>query len=186
MNFDSDEMRPTFAEYADALRVQVPELFSGEFTVKTEFGRSLFAKHGFIAARVEYTKTAGGRPIAISHAGAQVAVRTAFLPDLWAIRIGVYDSAGREKVGNEVVQDVAGPCCFAGDLVARERSLPLIEPGDYILLHDTGAYYFSNPFFYNSLPATAVFGAGFSDDGSVRFDVWREQQTYDDVLSVLG
>ena len=143
-------------------------------------------KNGFIVARVEYTKNSGGRQIAISHAGAQIAARTAFMPDLWAIRLSVFDASGRAKSGNEVVQDVAGPCCFAGDMIGRERELPLIEPGDYIMLHDTGAYYFSNPFFYNSLPASAVYGAKLSDAGAVDFDVWREQQTYDDMLAVIG
>ena len=85
-----------------------------------------------------------------------------------------------------MIQDVAGPCCFAGDLIGHERKLPLIEPGDYIMLHDTGAYYFSNPFFYNSLPASAVYAATMSEAGSVDFDVWREQQTIDQMLAVLG
>ena len=186
VNFDCDEFKPTFAEYAEALRARIPELFSGKFTVKTEFGRSIYAKNGFIAARIEYTKNSGGRQIAISHAGAQIAARTAFMPDLWAIRLSVFDASGRPKSGNEVIQDVAGPCCFAGDIIGHERELPLIEPGDYIMLHDTGAYYFSNPFFYNSLPASAVYGATSCEAGSVEFDVWREQQTYDEMLAVIG
>ena len=40
------------------------------------------AKNGFIIARVEYTKVTGGRHIAITHAGAQVATRTVFMPEL--------------------------------------------------------------------------------------------------------
>lgn len=186
VNFDCEAFKPTFVEYAEHLQAQIPELFSGKYIVKTEFGRSIYAKNGFIAARVEYTKNSGGRQIAISHAGAQIAARTAFMPDLWAIRLSVFDASGRAKSGNEVVQDVAGPCCFAGDIIGRERELPLIEPGDYIMLHDTGAYYFSNPFFYNSLPMSAVYGATLSDAGAVDFEVWREQQTYDEMLALLG
>ena len=33
-----------------------------------------------------------------------------------------------------------------------------IAVGDWILAHDTGAYYFSTPFVYNSLPQVAVHG----------------------------
>lgn len=181
VNFTDDEVTPTFADYAAALSTAVPELFSGEYTVKTEFGRSVFAKNGFIAARVEYTKVSGGRHIAITHAGAQTATRTAFMPDLWGIRISVFDEHGAPKRTASTVQDVAGPCCFAGDLIAREATLPLIEPGDYVMLHDTGAYYFSNPFFYNNLPPISVYGAG--ADGS--FEVWREQPPLEELLKVM-
>jgi diaminopimelate decarboxylase len=181
-----DETRPAFAEYAAVLQQTVPELFSGKYAVKTEFGRSIFAKNGFIASRIEYTKSSGGRQIAISHAGAQVATRTVFMPDYWKIRVSAFDAEGRMKEGEAVRQDIAGPLCFAGDMVATGRMLPLIEPGDYVVLHDTGAYYFSNPFYYNALTAPAVYGAAIDDDERVNFTVWRRQQTVDDMLAVIG
>lgn len=186
VNFDSDEVKPTFSEYVETLRAGVPELFSGEYRVKTEFGRTVYAKNGFIASRVEYTKTSGGRRIAATHAGAQIATRTVFMPDHWKIRLSVFGPSGRLKQGNEVVQDVAGPLCFAGDMIARERSLPLIEPGDYVVLHDTGAYYFSNPFYYNALSAPAVYAFECKSDEPVNFNVWRQAQTLDAMLAVLG
>ena len=156
VNFEGEEIMPTYAEYAAILREAVPALFSGELKVITEFGRSIMAKNGFIVARVEYTKTTGGRHIAMTHAGAQVATRTVFMPELWAIRVSALDPAGRPKTGEKVPQDVAGPCCFAGDIIASRRPLPLLAPDDWVLLHDTGAYYFSTPFVYNSLPRVAV------------------------------
>lgn len=60
VNFSSDEHRPTFAHYADALRATVPELFQPTLwdSVATEFGRALCAKIGFFASRVEYVKGA--------------------------------------------------------------------------------------------------------------------------------
>ena len=186
VNFDSEAVSPTFDDYAERLKKAVPELFCGEFEVKTEFGRSIFAKNGFIATRVEYTKESGGRHIAITHAGAQTATRTAFVPELWAIRLSVFDGDGVPRGGARVPQDVAGPCCFAGDMLARNRSLPRIEPGDHIMLHDTGAYYFSNPFFYNSLPAIAVYGAEQDGNGRLSFDTWREQQSPGQLLEVVG
>ena len=186
VNFGCDEVKPTFSDYSVALEARVPELFSGEITVKTEFGRSIFAKNGFMAARVEYTKQSGGRRIAITHAGAQTATRTAFMPDLWAIRIGVYDAEGRERNSAAVEQDVAGPCCFAGDVIAHKRDLPLIEPGDYVMLKDTGAYYFSNPFYYNNIPPCSVFGVSASRSNGIEFDQWRSQPGLDDMLPLLG
>ena len=186
VNFDGDEVKPTFEDYADILREKVPELFSGKYRVKTEFGRTIFAKNGFIAARVEYTKVSGGRHIALTHAGVQVAARTVFMPDHWKIRLSVRDSEGNARRGNLVSQDIAGPCCFAGDLIGVDRMLPLIQPGDYVMLHDTGAYYFSNPFYYNSLQSIAVYGCEISDQNEVEFDTWRRQQSMDDMLEMLG
>ncbi len=186
VNFESEEVRPTFQEYAAVLRESVPELFNGKYTGKTEFGRSIFAKNGFIASRIEYTKKSGGRRIATSHAGAQIATRTVFMPDHWKIRVSVFDAAGAAKSGNEQLQDIAGPLCFAGDMVGTGRMLPLIEPGDYVVLHDTGAYYFSNPFYYNALCAPAVYGANGRDSGPVELSTWRKQQTVDEMLAVIG
>jgi len=186
VNFESEAVRPTFSEYAGALKQAVPELFTGRYAGKTEFGRSVFAKNGFIASRIEYTKESGGRRIATSHAGAQVATRTVFMPDYWKLRLSVFDSGGNAKIGPEQLQDVAGPLCFAGDMVGTERMLPLIEPGDYVVLHDTGAYYFSNPFYYNALCAPAVYGADDIDGETVSFSVWRQQQKLDDMLAVIG
>lgn len=159
VNFESDAIEPGFGAYVAALRAGVPGLFAGDYRVITEFGRSVLAKAGFILARVEYTKETGGHHIAITHAGAQVATRTVFMPDFWKIRVSALDGEARPKQGVPVAQDVAGPCCFAGDIVAHARPLPLLEPGDFVLLHDTGAYYFSTPFVYNSLPAIPVYGA---------------------------
>ena len=167
VNFASDVVTPSFGDYVAALRAGVPALFSGEFRVVTEFGRSVLAKAGFILARVEYTKEQGGHPIAITHAGAQVATRTVFMPDLWKIRVSALDAQARPKNGPKVVQDVAGPCCFAGDVIAHARALPLLEPGDFVMLHDTAAYYFSTPFVYNSLPAIPVYGVSSADDALV-------------------
>ncbi len=186
VNFDNDEVKPAFADYARLLQRDVPELFSGKYRVKTEFGRSIFAKNGFIASRIEYTKNSGGRQIAISHAGAQIATRTVFMPDHWKIRLSVSDPSGQLKKGSPLSQDIAGPLCFAGDMIGTERMLPLIEPGDYVMLHDTGAYYFSNPFYYNVLAAPAVYGAEVLNDESVSFNVWRRQQTVDELLAVIG
>ncbi|MGP3977756.1 diaminopimelate decarboxylase [Streptomyces sp. 8N114] len=186
VNFAGDETEPSFDTYARLLRRTVPGLFDGRYTVVTEFGRSLLAKQGFIAALVEYTKTAGGRRIAVTHAGAQVATRTAFAPESWPLRVGAFDAHGAPKGAPEVVQDVAGPCCFAGDLMARERSLPELAPGDVVALWDTGAYYFSTPFQYNSLPRPAVHGFRRAPDGRIRFSLVRPAQRIEEVLADSG
>lgn len=188
VNFASDEQTPTFAAYARLLKEQVPGLLDGRYGLVTEFGRSLLAKHGTILARVEYTKTAGGRPIAVTHAGVQVATRTVYDPASWPLRIAAYDSKGRPKSGTAVVQDVAGPACFAGDLLAEARPLPLLEPGDVIAVLDTGAYYFSNHYGYNSLPRPGIHGftTGPEGDSATRFATVRAAQSLAEIVAESG
>ncbi|MEU0934756.1 diaminopimelate decarboxylase [Embleya sp. NPDC005971] len=185
VNFAGDEDDPTFTDYVAELRAAVPELLDGRYQLVTEFGRSLLAKNGTIASLVEYTKSAGGRRIAITHAGAQVATRTVFMPQAWPLRVGAFDAHGRPKNAPQEIQDVAGPCCFAGDLTAVGRALPLLEPGDVVALYDTGAYYFSSHFAYNSLPRPAVYGYRVVDD-TVHLATVREAQTVREVVRESG
>ncbi|MFC1409995.1 diaminopimelate decarboxylase [Streptacidiphilus sp. N1-12] len=186
VNFDGPEPRPTFAAYAAALRAAVPTLLDGRYQLVTEFGRSLLAKNGFIGALVEYTKDAGGRRIAITHAGAQLATRTVLMPDAWPLRVGAYDGRGRPKATAAMVQDIAGPCCFAGDVVAHARELPELQEGDIVVLHDTGAYYFSTHWAYNSLPRPAVHGFSTDDRGRVQFAPVREAQSLQQISLESG
>ncbi|MCT2541526.1 diaminopimelate decarboxylase [Streptomyces atratus] len=186
VNFTDEDDRPTYADYVAELRAAVPGLFDGRYTLVTEFGRSLLAKSGTIGTVVEYTKSAGGRRIAVTHAGAQVATRTVFMPGSWPLRVGVFDAAGRPKQGPAQVVDIAGPCCFAGDLTATGVWLPAVEPGDVVALHDTGAYYFSSHFSYNSLPRPAVYGYRTDVGGRVRFALVREAQSVREVVEESG
>ncbi|MFE5244136.1 MULTISPECIES: diaminopimelate decarboxylase [unclassified Streptomyces] len=187
VNFAGDEVRPAFADYVAELRKAAPGIFDGRYDLVTEFGRSLLAKNGFIGARVEYTKDAGGRRIALTHAGAQIATRTVFMPDAWPLRVGAFDGEGRPRSGRPVVQDIAGPCCFAGDIVAHARELPELREGDFVALYDTGAYYFSTPWAYNSLPRPAVYGfAGDPGGAGLRFAPVRDAQSLDEVAAESG
>ncbi|MEU0226543.1 diaminopimelate decarboxylase [Streptomyces sp. NPDC006284] len=186
VNFASDETTPTYADYARVLREAVPGLFDGRYGLVTEFGRSLLAEHGTVVARVEYAKSAGGRPVAVTHAGVQVATRTVYAPGAWPLRIAAYDGKGLPKQGPDVVQDVAGPACFAGDLLAVGRALPRLEQGDYAAALDTGAYYFAHHYAYNSLARPAVHGFVRRADGGVAFATVREAQTVDEIVTEAG
>ncbi|MFD9881424.1 diaminopimelate decarboxylase [Streptomyces alboflavus] len=189
VNFASDEQTPTFAQYARLLKREVPGLLDGRYGLVTEFGRSLLAKQGTLLARVEYVKSAGGRPIALTHAGVQVATRTVYAPESWPLRIAAYDAKGRPKSGPGTGQDVAGPACFAGDLLARDRELPPLEQGDHVAVLDTGAYYFAHHYSYNSLarPAIHGFAAGPREEGgAVRFSVVRAQQRVEEIVAESG
>ncbi|MGW6984945.1 diaminopimelate decarboxylase [Streptomyces sp. NPDC054932] len=186
VNFASDERTPTYAQYVHALREAVPALFDGSYGLVTEFGRSLLAEHGLVLARVEYTKTSGSRPIALTHAGVQLATRTAYAPAAWPVRILPYDAKGTPKTGDPVAQDVAGPACFAGDLLAAARELPLLAPGDLIGVPDTGAYFFTAHYAYNSLPRPAVHGFTVAPGGEVRFSLARPAQSVTEIVAEAG
>ncbi|OEJ95961.1 type III PLP-dependent enzyme domain-containing protein [Streptomyces thermolilacinus] len=186
VNFASDEETPTYEEYARLLAAEVPGLFDGRYGLVTEFGRSLLARHGTVLARVEYTKTSGSRAIAVTHAGVQVATRTVYAPASWPLRIAAYDAKGLPKEGPAVDQDVAGPACFAGDLLAVARPLPRLEPGDVVAALDTGAYYFAHHYAYNSLPRPAVYGYTVRPDGTVRFAAVRPPQPVAEIVAESG
>ncbi|MGW8731720.1 diaminopimelate decarboxylase [Streptomyces sp. NPDC055808] len=185
VNFGSDEETPTYAAYARLLKEEVPGLFDGRYGLVTEFGRSLLAKHGTVLARVEYAKSSGGRPIAVTHAGVQIAARTVYAPASWPLRIAAYDAKGRPKPGPSVAQDIAGPACFAGDLLAENRPLPLLEQGDYTGILDTGAYYFAHHYSYNSLARPGVYGFTTGPEG-VRFATVRDPQPIEDLVTEAG
>ncbi|MFJ3826146.1 type III PLP-dependent enzyme domain-containing protein [Streptomyces nodosus] len=185
VNFASDATTPTHAQYARLLSEAVPALFGGRYGLVTEFGRSLLAKHGTVVARVEYAKRAGGRAVAVTHAGVQVATRTVYAPASWPLRIAAYDAQGHPKKGPHVVQDVAGPACFAGDLLAEGQALPLLEQGDHAAALDTGAYYFAHHYAYNSLARPGVYGYAPGTEGT-RFAVVREPQTLDEIVAESG
>ncbi|SDS66653.1 diaminopimelate decarboxylase [Brevibacterium sandarakinum] len=183
VNFAGEEITPTFADYRAVLAAQVPGLF--DFDIITEFGRALLAKAGTILTHVEYAKTTGGRRIAMTHAGVQVATRTAYAPADWPLRILPFDPDGNPKSAEEVPTDVAGPACFAGDLLARDRVLPRLDAGDIVAVPDTGAYYFSNPFSYNLLPRVPVYGYR-ANQGAVEYALIRRGQSREEILAEAG
>lgn len=186
VNFETDEFTPTFHDHRSALENSAPELFSGRFTLVTEFGRALTAKAGTLVARVEYTKSAGGRPIAITHAGVQVATRTVFMPQDWPLRIEVFDSAGDPCTREPAVQDIAGPACFSGDMLAVGRRLPQIAAGDLIALPETGGYYFSSHFSYNALARPAVYAVSTDGKGRRQWSLARRAQTMQEIVADAG
>ena len=167
VNFASDEYTPTFATYVQALKENIPVLFSGKYSIITEFGRSIVAKAGILASRVEYVKFNGGRRIIQQHIGADLAIRTVWQPENWKLRVDVYNlyeeakdgSSSRTPTGvlreldgkTDIQTDVAGPCCLGGDLMCTDRALPakVRSLDDCVVLKDVGGYYHSSFSHYN-------------------------------------
>eukprot|EP01133_Synstelium_polycarpum_P019471 gene19471-23322_t len=169
VNFESEMYQPTFTDYADHLKERIPELFNGDYTIITEFGRSYFAKCCVAVSTVEYTKQSGGRDIAVIHAGANLYIRTIYHPNLWKLRVTLFDgqtATYKDGKNGSSIYDLAGPCCFAADLLAKERRLPRINQDDLVMIHDSGAYFHSSYSHYNLRLAPPVYG--WETDGSLK------------------
>ena len=85
--------------------------------------------------------------------------------------------------------------------MASDRPLPELDPGDLVVLHDTGGYAFTAHWAYNSVPRSAVYGfvvtdgpggagdldgAGESGRGEVVFALLRPQQTEAEIVAENG
>ena len=56
---------------------------------------------------------------------------------------------GKENLPKNHVYDVTGSLCENNDKFAIQRQLPKIEPGDILVIHDTGAHGHAMGFQYN-------------------------------------
>jgi diaminopimelate decarboxylase len=170
-----------FAEYATALHQRCPRLFEPTVTLVTEFGRSIHASCGWVAAKVEYVIEHGdAMSTLLVHVGADMFVRKAYCPDEWHHDLSVCDSTGRLPSGAQRIFNVAGPLCFAGDYLDRGVSLPSnVREGDYVLIHDAGAYTFSMWSMYNSRQFPAIIGYNLTDDS---FCCLRRRQSIDEIV----
>lgn len=126
------------SEYAERLREAVPDLMRDGPTLVTEFGRAIQAGCGVTFSRVEYVLPT--QAIAVIHVGADLLMRPVYRPEDWPHEFFVLDSKGKLKTQKTQTITLAGPLCFSGDIVAREVELPALEPGDWVVVRDTGAY----------------------------------------------
>lgn len=138
--YTDDDEYIRFEDYADALHAQTPALFTPGLQVATEFGRAIQAGCGFTASRIEYVKRNGEQRLAVCHAGADLFMRPVYQPDTWRHRFSLVDAHGQPREGDCDSWTIAGPLCFAGDLLAQDLPLPEPRPGDWLIIHDTGAY----------------------------------------------
>ncbi len=99
------------------------------------------------------------------------------------VRPTMYGSYHEVVVANKMEQepeqtyDIAGPLCETGDVLARDRKLPLIEEGDILGILDAGAYGFTMASNYNMRPYAAEI---LVRDGSAH--IIRERQTVEGLL----
>ena len=133
--------------YAEALAATAREVGA---TLVLEPGRWLVAPAGTFLTRVLYVKDVAGRRIAVCDGGMNDLIRPSLYEAFHPIELVGVDS---DRPLGRV--DVVGPVCESGDFFARDRELPLPEPGDLVAIGYAGAYGRVMSSTYNSRPLCA-------------------------------
>ena len=191
-----------------------PDLFKNtRRRVFTEFGRALTSKVGFIVSQVEYAKqrelvstadpsasvasasdssaSLDSARIAILHAGADVLMRACYRPELYSHRVSAYGPDGSSLDSPicgrpQLVHDLAGPLCFAGDYLKKGVHLPSIEVGDYVVVHDAGANTLALWSKHCSRLAMPVYSYSRGADGRISVHKRLEGESLDNMLGFWG
>jgi diaminopimelate decarboxylase len=161
-----DEVPPSAAEYADAVIGAVGDLGC---EIILEPGRSLVAEAGVFVTRVLYQKQNEAKHFVVVDGAMNDLIRPALYQAYQRI-----EPVGPPREGSNVV-DIVGGVCESADFLAKDRELPLVERGDLLAVHGSGAYGFAMSSNYNGrCRAAEVLVRG------DRFEVIRERETYED------
>ncbi len=146
--------------------------YGRRLTLRLEPGRFLVAESGTLLTTVTSVKeTPEGRVFVGTDTGFNHLVRVAMYDAYHRI-----DNLSRPDAPVRKV-DVVGDICESGDIFARDRELPLPQPGDVLAIRDAGAYGFAMASTYTvrPLPAEIVL-----DNGLAR--LVRPRQTINQLL----
>lgn len=167
-----------------------PTLFQKERTIVTEFGKSLIAKSGAIITLVEdmiySTNNETKLSIAITHAGADLMLRTAYCPDKFSHRLELLSSAGELVDRQQCNVTVAGPLCFSGDVIASNISFKDCKAGDRVVILDAGANTLSLHSRHCSRLAPPVYAFRSLSDGKIVYNIIKQKETTDYLLEFWG
>jgi diaminopimelate decarboxylase len=163
-----EEEPPHPREYAQAV---VQELKGLTCKLILEPGRVIVGNAGLLLTRVLYTKKTEAKEFVIVDAGMNDLVR----PSLYGSYHGIQPVEKTER--DTRVVDVVGPICESSDFLARERELPMMQPGELLAVMSAGAYGFSMSSNYNMRGRAAeVLVSG------DRFYVTRERESWADLV----
>ena len=114
-----------------------------DIAIYTELGRFMLAPYGHLISTVLHQKH-----IYREYVGLDACAADLMRPAMY----GAYHHItvlGKEDAILDHVYDVTGGLCENNDKFAIERSLPQIEVGDIVAIHDTGAHGYSMGYNYN-------------------------------------
>ncbi|WP_417643014.1 diaminopimelate decarboxylase [Enterobacter kobei] len=166
-------------------REQIAAHLGHPVKLEIEPGRFLVAESGVLVAQVRSVKAMGSRHFVLIDAGFNDLMRPSMYGSYHHITALAAD--GRDLTHAPLIDTVvAGPLCESGDVFTQQeggkvetRALPAVVPGDYLVLHDTGAYGASMSSNYNSRP---LLPEVLFDGGESR--LIRRRQTIDELLAL--
>ena len=136
-----DEVPPTVAEYANAMR---PALEKLGLKVYMEPGRSISANAGVLLTKVDLLKPTVHRNFALIDAAMNDLIR----PALYEAWMDIQVVAPKAQVETKT-WDLVGPICESADFIGKEREL-VIQENDYLAVLGAGAYGFVMSSNYNT------------------------------------
>jgi diaminopimelate decarboxylase len=168
----------------DAARSQVATIVGHPVSLEIEPGRYLVGEAGLLVAELRAAKRMGPNRFLVVDAGFNDLARPAMYGSYHVISI--VKRNGRQAGGATEPTVVGGPLCESGDVFTQEeggvvvpRELPEAEVGDYVVLHDAGAYAASMASNYNTRPLAPEI---LVDGGDPR--LIRRRQTIDELLEL--
>ena len=148
VNYRPDEAPNNIAVIGEGVHRVYDEVLTanglGEVKIYTELGRFMLAPHGLLVTRVLHRKQTYRTYIGVD-ASAVNLMRPAFYDAYHHITV-----IGKEEDKVKEIVDVTGSLCENNDKFARQRELPVIDEGDLLVIHDTGAHGFSMGYQYNA------------------------------------
>ncbi|MGE6983293.1 diaminopimelate decarboxylase [Kluyvera intermedia] len=166
-------------------REQIAKHLGHPVKLEIEPGRFLVAEAGVLVAQVRSVKEMGSRHFVLIDAGFNDLMRPAMYGSYHHISALAGDGRPLSQAA-QIETVVAGPLCESGDVFTQQeggkvetRLLPAVVPGDYLVLHDTGAYGASMSSNYNSRP---LLPEVLFDNGVAR--LIRRRQTIEELLAL--
>ena len=164
--YDGEEA-PSISRYAELVIRATKEL---GLTLILEPGRVIVGNAGTLVTRVTFIKDQGAKRFIIVDAGMNDLMR----PALYGSHHQVWSVS--QKTSTQIA-DLVGPICESSDFIAKNRELPVFQPGDLAAVMSTGAYGFSLSSNYNSRPRVAEVLVSGS-----KYEVIRRRETYEDLV----
>ena len=147
----------------------------GDTAIRTESGRAMTGDAGWLVSTVLHRKDTYKHYIGLDSCMANL-MRPALYGAYHHITV-----LGKEHAPADHIYDITGSLCENNDKFAIDRTLPKIDIGDIVIIHDTGAHGSAMGFNYNGKLHCAELLR--RTDGSI--ELIRRAQTIDDYFATL-